>query len=101
MTAIQLTGDHFHLSDRIRAHAADKLASLDRYLGDLQRCDATIHRMPGQSWRIDATLHRTRGHHIAVHAVADSVYAAINRLADRARAQCHKIHDREVDRQHA
>lgn len=92
MSTIQLAATDFHLSDRIRAHVEDKLGSVDRYLGDVERCDVTIRPMPHGNFRADVQLHRSRGEHLAVHAEAESVYAAINLAAERARTRCRRLH---------
>ena len=97
MCTTTVTGVDFTLSDRVRRHVADKLGALDTYLTEVVRSDVTIHPMPMHRFRVDIQLHRDRGTVMAVHAEADSVYAAINAAAEKAKARLRRLHHKRVD----
>lgn len=97
MVDITITGVHFQVSDRIRSHVQEKLAPLKRFSADLSRLKVTIHQAEKHGFRVDVDMHLPHGKHVVAHDNEETVYSAIDMVADKCAAQLRRIHGKEVD----
>ena len=95
MVDIQISGVHFQVSDRVKAHVTDKLAGLDRFHSGLSRMHVTIHHDEKLGYQVDLDMHLPHGKDVVAHDREASLHAAIDVVADKAAAQLRKIHDKE------
>lgn len=96
MVDIQITGVRYDISDKLKDFIDEKFGSLNKFHGSLHRVQITIHEAPNHGFRVDADMHLPNHHDLAAHAMGETVYAAIDRLKDKATAQLHKVHDKEA-----
>ena len=99
MVDIQISGVHFQVSDRVKKHITDKLGSLNRFHSGLGKLHVTIHEAEKFGYRVDVDLHLPHGKHVVAHDNEETVYSAIDMVADKCASQLRKIHQKEVDSQ--
>jgi putative sigma-54 modulation protein len=96
MVDIQITGVHFDVSDRIRGYVQEKLGTLKKYHGQLDKVHVTIHHADKKGYRVDVDMHLPHGKDVVAHDAEETVYAAIDIAHDKCAAQLRKIHERQV-----
>lgn len=97
MVDIQISGVHFQVSDKVKSHIADKLGSLNRFHAGLAKLHVTIHQAEKFGYRVDVDMHLPHSKHVAAHDSEETIYAAIDMVADKCASQLRKIHEKQVD----
>jgi ribosomal subunit interface protein len=97
MVDIHISGVHFQVSDRIKAHIQDKLGSLTRFHSGLKKLHVTVHEAEKFGYRVDVEMHLPHGKHVVAHDSEETVYSAIDMVSDKCAAQLRKIHERAID----
>ncbi len=96
MPEIQITGVHFEISDRIRSYITEKLGGLKKFNAKLTKIHVTIHHAEKGGYRVDADMHLPHGKDVIAHDAEETVYAAIDVVADKCAAQLRKLHDKDA-----
>ena len=94
MPEIQITGVHFEVSDRIRSYISEKLGGLRKFNATLTKVHVTIHQGEKKGYRVDVDMHLPHGKDVIAHDSEETVYAAIDVVADKCAAQLRKLHDK-------
>lgn len=97
MIDIQITGVRFQISDRIRAYVQEKMGGLARYHIGLTKIHMTIHEGDKHGYRVDVDMHLPHGKDVVAHDCEETVYAAIDVVAEKCTAQLRKIHSRQAE----
>lgn len=103
MLEIKITGVHYSVSAKVREYASEKFAHHDRFHPDIQSCQMTIREAANFGFRVDVTMHLPHHKEVVAHVEAETVYAAIDGVVDKAAKQLVKIHEKEQskNRQHS
>lgn len=96
MPEIQITGVRFEVSDRIRSYVVEKLGGLKKFHAGLNKIHLTIHQGEKAGYRVDVDMHLPHGKDIIAHDSEETVYAAIDVVADKCAAQLRKLHDKHA-----
>jgi len=96
MPEIQITGVHFEISERIRSYVSEKLGGLRKYNANLNKIHVTIHHAEKKGYRVDVDMHLPHGKDVIAHDSEETVYAAIDVVADKCTSQLRKVHDKEA-----
>lgn len=96
MPDIQITGVRFEISDRIRTYVSEKLGGLKKFNAALNKIHVTIHQGEKAGYRVDVDMHLPHGKDVVAHDHEDTVYAAIDVVADKCAAQLRKLHDKHA-----
>jgi putative sigma-54 modulation protein len=94
MPEIQITGVRFEVSDRIRSYVSEKLGGLRKFNATLTKVHVTIHPGEKSGYRVDVDMHLPHGKDVIAHDSEETVYAAIDVVADKCAAQLRKLHDK-------
>ncbi len=94
MPEIQITGVHFEVSDRIRSYISEKLGGLRKFNATLTKVHVTIHQGEKNGYRVDVDMHLPHGKDVIAHDSEETVYAAIDVVADKCASQLRKLHDK-------
>lgn len=97
---IEFKGRHDHITERMQAHAAKKLARLARYSDRLQRIEIVAdhaHKNP----EVELIAHQRRGAPLVAKDRADSFAATIDLLVDKMEAQLRKRKEMRKDHKKA
>ena len=101
MVDIQVSGvHHFKISDRLREHVREKLGSLERFHLNMTKIIVTLGEAENKSYRADVEMHLAHEKDVIAHVVAETVYAAIDKAADKAAAQMRRMHSKHA-KQHS
>ena len=93
---IEFKGRHDHITDRMQAHAAGKLAKLARYRDRLTRIEVVAnhaHKNP----EVELIVHQRRGNPLVAKDRGTSFSSTIDLLVDKMEAQLRKQKDRQKD----
>jgi putative sigma-54 modulation protein len=93
---IEFKGRHDHITERMQAHAAKKLARLARYHDRLARIEVVAdhaHKNP----EIELIVHQRRGTPLIAKDRGTSFSSTIDLLVDKMEAQLRKLKDRRKD----
>lgn len=93
---IEFKGRHDHISERMQAHAAKKLARLGRYSDRLQRIEIVAdhaHKNP----EVELIVHQRRGAPLVARDRGASFAATIDLLVDKMEAQLRKLKEMRKD----
>ena len=85
---IQITGVHYQVSDKVRSYISEKIGSLAKYAPDLSAVHVTIHNGDKFGYRVDVEMHLPHGRDIVAHDSEETVYSAIDVVADKAASSC-------------
>lgn len=96
MVAIQMTGVRYDISDKVKEYIAQKFDPLHKFHPQLNRLHVTIHEAEKHGFRIDVEMHLPHGRDLVAHDTEETVYSAIDCVADKCRAQLRKVHDKEA-----
>ena len=99
MVDIHITGVHFQVSDQIKEYIKEKLGTLSRFHGGLQKLNVTIHEAEKHGFRVDVDMHLPHGRDVIAHDSEKTVYSAIDVVTDKCSAQLRKIHSRDTQPQ--
>ena len=97
MADVTVSGVHYHVSDKVRAYVNEKLADLNRFHPSLKRIQATIHEQSKHGFRIDVEMHLPNNHDMAAHKEDETVYSAIDGVADKCAKQLRRLHYKQAD----
>jgi ribosomal subunit interface protein len=78
----------------------EKLGSLARFHGGLSKIHVTIHEAEKHGFRIDVDMHLPNGKDVIAHDNEETVYAAIDVVAEKCATQLRKIHARDAKHHH-
>lgn len=93
---IEFKGRHEHITERMQAHAARKLARLARFQDRLVRIEVVAdraHRNP----EVELIVHQRRGTPLVAKDRGTSFSATIDLLVDKMEAQLRKLKERRKD----
>ncbi len=95
---VVVTGRHYEVSDRFRAHVEEKVSRLEKYdqriiRVDVEVCKESNPRLADQSVRVEITI-RSRGPVIRAEAAAEDKMIALDKAVSRLSAQARKAADR-------
>lgn len=96
MPDIQITGVHYEVADRVRAYIVEKLGALKKYHPGLHKIHVTIHQAEKVGYRVDVEMHLPHGKDIIAHDSEQTVYAAVDVVADKCAAQLRRLHDKHA-----
>lgn len=97
MLDIQIAGVHYDVSERLKAHIEAKLGALDRFNTGLRHIKVTIRESGDHNgYRVDVELHLPGHKDLVAHDSEETVYAAVDVVADKVAAQLRKIHDKQA-----
>lgn len=96
MPDIQIAGVHFDVTERVKAHIQDKIGALARYCQDLTQIHVTIHQGAKFGYRVDVEMHVGKGKDVIAHDSEETVYSAIDVVADKCAQQLRRRHDRVI-----
>jgi len=91
---IEFKGRHDHITERMQAHAARKLARLARFQDRLQRIEVVAdhaHKNP----EVELIVHQRRGVPLVCKDRGTSFSATIDLLVDKMEAQLRKLKDKK------
>lgn len=94
---IEFKGRHDHITERMQAHAARKLARLARFQDRLARIEVVadrVHKNP----EIELIVHQRRGAPLVCKDRGTSFSATIDLLVDKMEAQLRRLKDKKKDR---
>jgi len=97
MVDIQISGVHYDVSDRLRAHVEEKLGALERFNVGLTRVHVIVREEANYGFRVDVEMHLPHGKDIVAHDSEETVYAAVDTVVDKAAAQLRKAHSKRAD----
>ena len=98
MVTIHITGVHFTVSEKAKAHIAEKFGALDRLHPRLTSLHVTIHEADKFGYRVDVDLHLPSGKDVVAHDTEENLFSAIDVAAEKCGSQLRKIHERETAR---
>ena len=93
---IEFKGRHDHITERMQAHAARKLARLARFQDRLTRIEVVAdhaHKNP----EVELIVHQRRGTPLVAKDRGTSFSATIDLLVDKMEAQLRKLKDKKKD----
>lgn len=93
---IEFKGRHDHITERMQAHAARKLARLARFQDRLVRIEVVadhVHKNP----EVELIAHQRRGNPLVAKDRGTSFSATIDLLVDKMEAQLRKLKDKKKD----
>ncbi|MBL9077123.1 MAG: ribosome-associated translation inhibitor RaiA [Planctomycetes bacterium] len=93
---IEFKGRHDHITERMQAHAARKLARLARFQDRLVRIEVVAdhaHKNP----EVELIVHQRRGAPLVAKDRGTSFSATIDLLVDKMEAQLRKLKDKRKD----
>jgi len=93
---IEFKGRHDHITERMQAHAARKLARLARYRDRLSRIEVVAdhaHKNP----EIELIVHQRRGNPLVARDRGTSFASTMDLLVDKMEAQLRKAKDKRKD----
>jgi ribosomal subunit interface protein len=93
---IEFKGRHDHITERMQAHAAKKLARLSRFADSLARIEVVadhVHKNP----EVELIVHKRRGAPMVARDRGTSFSATIDLLVDKMEAQLRKRTDTQRD----
>src|SRR5688572_6763296 len=93
---IEFKGKHDHITERMQAHAAKKLARLARFLDRMSRIEVVAdhaHKNP----EVELIVHQRRGAPMVAKERGTSFSATIDLLVDKMEAQLRKQKDKRRD----
>lgn len=93
---IEFKGRHEHITERMQAHAAKKLARLARYQDRLLRIEVVadhVHKNP----EVEIIAHQRRGAPIVAKDRSTSFSATIDLLVDKVEKQLRKLKEKRKD----
>ena len=93
---IQITGVHYSISDKVKGYISEKIGNLAKYAPDLSAVHVTIHNGEKFGYRVDVEMHLPHGRDIVAHDSEETVYSAIDVVADKAASQLRREHDKRV-----
>ena len=96
MVELHISGVHYQVSDKVRTYISEKISGLNRFHVGLSKVHVTIHPAERHGYRVDLDMHLPHGKDVVAHDAEETVYAAIDVVADKAAAQLRKIHEKEV-----
>jgi ribosomal subunit interface protein len=96
MIDIQITGVRYDVSDKVKAYVHEKLGSLTRFSLGLHLIQVTIHEGDKFGYRVDVDMHLPNHKDVVAHDSEETVYSAIDVVADKCAAQLRKLHDRQT-----
>ena len=97
MVDIHITGVHYDVSDRLRAHVEEKLGALERFNVGLNAVHVSIREEANFGYRVDVEMHLPHGKDVVAHDSEETVYAAVDTVVDKAAAQLRKVHDKKTN----
>ncbi|TVR13823.1 MAG: ribosome-associated translation inhibitor RaiA [Planctomycetota bacterium] len=95
MLAMKITGIHYSVSAKVREYALEKFANHDRFHPDIQFCQMTIREAANFGYRVDVSMGLPHHKEVVAHCEAETVYAGIDGVVDKAAKQLVKIHEKE------
>ena len=93
---IEFKGRHDHITERMQAHAASKLAKLARYQDRLSRIEVVAnhaHKNP----EVELIVHQRRGNPLIAKGKSTSFSSTIDLLVDKMEAQLRRLKDKQKD----
>lgn len=94
---IDITGRHFHVTEPLRAHAAEKIGKLDKYSLKLEAAHVVFEVQ--KFMHISEIILRGKSMRLTAKAASTDMYSAFDKSFDSIRLQLERRHERVRDRQ--
>jgi putative sigma-54 modulation protein len=93
MPTIVVTGRDAHVTSRNKSHTEEKIAKLERYFDGIVKIEAVLGHA-GDSAEVELIISVRRAKPIVCHSEAKDLYAAIDKVVDKAETQLTKFKER-------
>ena len=94
MLDIHITGVHYQVSNKLKEFIYEKLGALSRFNMGVEKMQVTIHAADKSGFRVDVEMHLPYGKDVVAHTRDETVYAAVDLIADKCAAQLRKLHSK-------